>query len=109
MRLGEAEFAKCRALAMGGTRLLKHQGVIDGKAAVQDDARYVHRRHELDQLLRGQSRDDFGAHHANQARVKAYDIDIMDQRPKGRDGNVPVSRIYCRSTTDKIVGLGKKL
>ena len=109
MRLGEAEFAEYGALAISCPCLLKHQGIINGKAAVQYDARHIHRRHEIDQLLRGQSRGGIGAHHANQARVKAYDIDIMDQRPKGRDGNVPVSRIYCRSTTDKIVGLGKKL
>ena len=32
-----------------------------------------------------------------------------DNKISGRDSNLPVSRIYSRSTTDKIVWLGKKL
>jgi len=57
MQLSAAEFHKVRALAVGCARLLKHQGIINGKAVVQDDARHVHSRHELDQFLRRQSRD----------------------------------------------------
>jgi len=57
MRLSAAEFPKIRALAVGCIRLMKHQGIIDGKVAVQADARHVHSRHELDQFLRRQSRD----------------------------------------------------
>jgi len=57
MRLSAAEFPKIRALAVGCARRLKHQGIINRKAVVQDDARYIHPRHGLDQFLRRQSRD----------------------------------------------------
>ena len=99
MRLREAEFAKYRALAMGGANFLKHRGVIDGKAPIEYDARNTHRRHQIDQFLRGQGGYNIGPQHADQTRVNPHHINIVDQRPKRRDSSI-AEIVYTHAATD---------